>query len=189
MRKLIEKLDKQKNMCCDLKLELLYQFELREISKGEVLVKEGQIPDSLYFVEDGFIASAISEDGNRKYTRFWLPGAIIYDHKHLIKQTRATEHLYAHRDSLVFALSIDAIRDILIRFPEFQDKMRDLADIQSAEIEEHKNILRGRFPEKKYEMFLAYYGDSAREIPNEQIASFLCISRSILYQVRKNRIH
>jgi CRP-like cAMP-binding protein len=135
------------------------------------------------------MASAIWEDGNRKYTRFWLPGAIVFDHKHLMKQTRATEHLYAHRDSLVFVLSIDAIRDNLIKFPEFHYKMRDLADIQSAEIEEHKNILRGRFPEKKYEMFLAYYGDSAREIPIEQIASFLCISESVLYQVRKSRIH
>ncbi len=189
MRKLIEKLDTQKNMCCDLKLELLYQFERKEIMRGEILVKEGQIPDSLYFVEDGFLASGIWEDGNRRYSRFWLPGAIIYDHKHLLKQTRAREHLYAHRDSLVFALSIDAIRDNLIKFPEFSEKMRDLTDVQCAEIEEHKNILRGRFPERKYELFLAYYGDSAREIPIEQIASFLCISESVLYQVRRSKIY
>jgi CRP-like cAMP-binding protein len=189
MRTLIEKLDSQQKMCCDLKLELLYQFERREISKGKILVKEGAIPNCLYFVEDGFIASAIWEDEIRKYTRFWLPGAVIYDHKHLIKQTRVTEHLYAHRDSLVFALTIDKIRDNLIKFPDFREHMRDLADAQTAEIEEHKNILRGRFPEKKYEMFLAYYGDLAREIPHEHVASFLCISESNLYRVRNNRIH
>src|ERR1700761_1155572 len=157
MRKLIEKLDSQQKMCCDLKLELLYQFERREIKKGEVLVKEGGIPDCLYFVEDGFMVSGTWEDDKFKYSRFWLPGSIVYDHKHLVKQTRATEHLYAHRDTLVFALSIDSIRDFLVKFPDFKEHMRDLADMQTAEIEEHKNILRGRFPEIKYERFLSYY--------------------------------
>lgn len=189
MKRLIEKLDTQGNMSCDLKLELLYLFERRQIKKGECLVEEGRIPKYLYFVEDGLIERAYWKDGKRKYTCFWLPGAIIYDYRHLRKQTAVSEHVFAHRESVLFQLSMTRIRDLLTKFPSFQEYLQDLVDTQSSEIEEHKNILRGRFPEKKYEMFLRYYGDNANCIPIEHIADFLCISESILYQVRKNSCH
>jgi CRP/FNR family transcriptional regulator, anaerobic regulatory protein len=163
---------------------LLDNFQEQAITKGTILLHEGNVSNKLWFLAEGLLRS-YHTIGNKEITsRIMFRNHIVISPGSFFTQTPATESIEALAHSTLVCLSFSDLQDIYLKFPEFNYHTRLITEQYFYKQEQRLYMLRKHDAAAKYNFFLEHYADYLKDIPQKYIASFLNIAPETLSRTR-----
>ena len=155
-----------------------------KISKGDYLLRSGQICNNFYFVNKGLLRGFITEEKKEITTWFALENELVTALNCFITRTATLENIRAIEDCELLVMSYDDLDKLYLKYPSFNIVGRKIAELYYYLSENRGYIMRLHDAEKKYQLFLKSYSHIANRIKLIYIASFLGITIETLSRVR-----
>ena len=157
----------------------------KSVSKGDVLIRQGQAVKNTYFVQNGCLRSyCIDKNGKEHTLQFAIKNWWISDFMAIYNKERSTLTIECLTDSNVIEFNTEKLDEIYSIFPEFEAFQRK--NLERHVVSLHKRILNQlqlTAPER-YDFFLKQYPDIEQYTPNYHIASYLGITQQSLSRIR-----
>jgi CRP-like cAMP-binding protein len=157
----------------------------KQVAKGQVLLKKGELNGKTYFVKRGCLRSySVDEKGKEHIFMFAPEGWIISANESLLPNTPAELFIDAIEASEIEVFG----REFMARFekaptvprPVFAKLVKRVAVLQRRII-----MLMSATALERYEDFLATYPEMAQRVPQKMIASYLGITPEALSKIRR----
>lgn len=166
--------------------EFLYSISKEtKRSKGEVLIREGQIVKKTFFVTSGCLRSyCIDKSGKEHTLLFAIKDWWISDYIAIHTDELATLTVECLTDSTIIEFNAKQLDEIHTLFPEFESYQRH--NLERHVVSLHQRILNQLQlnASERYDLFLKQYPDIERHTRNYHIASFLGITQESLSRIR-----
>jgi CRP-like cAMP-binding protein len=157
------------------------------VRKGEILLRNGDTDEYVFYVESGCLKSyTIDDKGKEHIFQFAPEGWVITDHASIVNKEPARLNISAIEDSLVRFLKIPSVDNHFESLNKEQivemnyKLMRRIAAHQNRIIQ-----LLSSSAEDRYNSFNKTYPNLALRLPQKMIASYLGITPESLSRVRK----
>ncbi|WP_339342873.1 Crp/Fnr family transcriptional regulator [uncultured Polaribacter sp.] len=169
--------------------EYLYSISKEKtVTKGEVLIREGQTVKKTFFVTDGCLRSFCTDKSGKEHTlQFAIKEWWISDFTAIYNNEPATLTVESIKDSKVIEFNASKLNNIFSQFPEFEVFQRK--NLENHVVSLHKRILNQLqlTARERYDLFLEQYNDIEQYTPNYHIASYLGITQQSLSRIRVER--
>ena len=157
----------------------------RTVSKGHILIQEGQTVNKTFFVMSGSLRSfCIDKEGKEHTLQFAIKDWWISDFIAIYNSEPAALTVESITDSTIVEFNFQKLNEIYGQFPEFEL-------FQRKNLERHVVGLNKRILNQlqltaleRYRLFLEQYPDIEQSIPNYHIASYLGMTQQSLSRVR-----
>ena len=157
----------------------------KSVSKGDVLIREGQAVKNTYFVKKGCLrAYCIDKNGKEHTLQFAIKNWWISDFMAIYNNELSTLTIECITDSNIIEFNAKKLDGLYSIFPEFEAFQRK--NLERHVVSLHKRILNQlqlTAPER-YDLFLKQYPDIEQYTPNYHIASYLGITQQSLSRIR-----
>ena len=168
----------------NLKNRLVNDAELLHVSKGDIILSEGEICKYAWVVLTGIIRSFHYVGESEVTSSLMKPHHIIISVESFHTQTPAFESWEALQPSLLARIHYLQLEKLYEQFPDFNYTGRRLTEQYLFLMEKRLYLLRKQKAIDKYKFFLKHYPGLVNEIPLKYIASFLGINQETLSRVR-----
>jgi CRP-like cAMP-binding protein len=158
------------------------------VSKGEILIKEGQTVNKTFFVTQGSLRSfCVDKEGKEHTLQFAIKDWWISDFIAIYNNEPASLTVECISDSVVIEFNAQKLNEIYLRFPEFEQFQRK--NLERHVVSLHKRILNQLqlTALERYNLFLKQYPNIEQHVPNYHIASYLGITQQSLSRVRAEK--
>ncbi len=162
--------------------EFLYSISKETaLSKGEVLIRQGQVVKRTFFVTAGCLRSyCIDKNGKEHTLLFAIKDWWISDYIAIHTDEFSTLNVECLTESKVIEFNAKELDGIHARFPEFESYQRHNLE---RHVVSFLNQLQLSAPER-YDLFLKQYPDIEQYTRNYHIASYLGITQQSLSRIR-----
>lgn len=165
-------------------------FDLRgkttTISKGQFLIKEGEIEHHLYLVESGAVRVFYLTEFEEMIIRFGYSGSLITSLSSFINGTPSEFYIDAIRKTTLKSISKDTLKALV---NESLENMRDYAALLESlitqQIEREVDLLI-HSPAERLKRVLERSPNLFQEIPLKYIASYLRMTPETLSRIRNS---
>ena len=160
----------------------------RKVSKGDVLIREGQSVNKTFFVVDGSLRSfCVDNEGKEHTLQFAIKDWWISDFMAIYNHEPASLTVECITDSVVIEFNAQKLSEIYIPFPEFESFQRK--NLERHVVSLHKRILNQLqlTASERYSLFLKQYPNIEQHVPNYHIASYLGITQQSLSRIRAKK--
>ncbi|CAM1362169.1 cAMP-binding domain of CRP or a regulatory subunit of cAMP-dependent protein kinases [Tenacibaculum sediminilitoris] len=158
----------------------------KKISKGDFLLKQGDICSHFFFVEQGLLRLyALNEEGKENILQFATENWIVSDRGSVYFQQPSTYYIDAVEDTLVVMLDEEFINQVSKINTDFRRKNEQLLQKHIRQLYKRISQLLGASAKSRYLDFVKMYPDIMLRIPQWMIASYLGITPESLSRVRK----
>ncbi|WP_336515511.1 Crp/Fnr family transcriptional regulator [Pollutibacter soli] len=157
----------------------------RNFRKGAMLLKEGNVCESIYFIKRGAIRGFI-KDGSRDITT-WISAEneIVTSIAGLNQRAPSAENIQTVEFCETLMLSYSHLQELYQNYIEFNINGRKLLEMYYQDAENRAYVSRITGTEQKYRYFLKRYPHLVNRIPIKYIASFLGVTLETLSRTRK----
>lgn len=166
--------------------EFLYSISKEiALSKGEVLIRQGQVVKRTFFVTAGCLRSyCIDKNGKEHTLLFAIKNWWISDYIAIHTDEFSTLNVECLTESKVIEFNAKELDGIHARFPEFESYQRH--NLERHVVSLHKRILNQLQLSalERYDLFLKQYPDIEQFTRNYHIASYLGITQQSLSRIR-----
>jgi CRP-like cAMP-binding protein len=157
----------------------------REVNKGEVLLKEGQVCKQFYFIFKGCMRSFSIENGREANIKFYVEDDMACNFDSFKKEEASQFYIVAMEDCIVYyGIKTEVIPILESDSAFYLFVFRFFQSLYFKE-EEHANIFKLLTPEERYRYLLKNYPHYLQRIPVTYLASYLGMSRETLTRIRK----
>lgn len=167
-------------------IQLEGSFNVRNIVKGEYLLKSGEICDSAFFVEKGLLRTYfLSSKGEVNILQFATEGWIAIDRGSLYFQEPSIYYIDAIEDTQIVIIDnhfLDLLTEINPYFGRYNER---LIQNHVRHLNNRVRLLLGASAESRYLEFIKLYPDVLLRVPQWMVASYLGITPESLSRVRK----
>lgn len=157
---------------------------VRTYKKGTLLIEEGKVPTEYYFVLKGCLRCYYNIDGEEKTTDFFTESE-SYASQNLATQTPADCYLACVEDCILMVANPEIEKETFEKFPRFETLCRLLSEDLLAKNQSSFNNFKTSNPEQRYQNLLNTRPDLVQRVPQQQLASYLGITRESLSRIRK----
>ena len=160
------------------------------VSKGDVLIGQGQAVKNTYFVKEGCIRSyCIDKNGKEHTLQFAIKNWWISDFIAIYTNELSTLTIECITDSNIIEFNAEKLNGIYSIVPEFEAFQRK--NLERHVVSLHKRILNQLqlTAAERYELFLHQYPDIEQYTPNYHIASYLGITQQSLSRIRVEKVN
>jgi CRP-like cAMP-binding protein len=165
---------------------ILCQFETVKISKGDFLLKQGNISD-YYFIADGFLrVFTFDTDGNEVTTYFYTNHRIVFDAASFFSKTPSNENIQAMTDCNVYKTNFDKLNKLFHTVPAFREFARQIMVQEFVAYKNRTVAMINQSAEKRYLKLIETNKDIFQFAQLSQIASYLGVSERTLNRIRRN---
>jgi CRP-like cAMP-binding protein len=167
---------------------ILSQYERKEFSKNDYLIKEGTVADYYYFMESGFARSyVIDQEGNDITTKFFSGTDIVIDWHSYFLKTRCREYIQAVTPCVAWKISFENFMK-LFHIESFREVGRTRLINNYFELKNHSVSVIADAAKDRYLNLLEAKPDIVQNVPLKQIATYLGITDTSLSRIRKDII-
>ncbi|MBZ4188545.1 Crp/Fnr family transcriptional regulator [Niabella beijingensis] len=155
--------------------------------KGALLLKEGQVCQSLYFIEKGYCRSYYQLDGLEKNTGFFFENDIVTNITSF-GNGQPSEYFIAAGEPLeVIVFDKALLQEAAGRSPEIEALGRACIRIFAARQEAFANLFQLYTATNRLEYLEHHYPFMLQRVPLTRLASFLGVARETLSRIRSRR--
>nr|WP_295864395.1 Crp/Fnr family transcriptional regulator [uncultured Chitinophaga sp.] len=162
-------------------------FKQQEVPAKTLLLREGKVSRTMFFIEKGCLRTWINNDGKEITTQFFFEGDSV----------SSIESFRTNRPSLYSIESLEPCILQTISQKEFHDTMENSPALRK-ELEEHlfKRLLDSQqlfysylknSPRERYQALMMQYPHIVQRVPQHYIASYLGITSVSLSRIRNRR--
>ena len=185
MQNLIHKIKNSIYLSAQAK-EYIYSISTEKtVSKGEILIREGQTVNKTFFVTQGSLRSfCVDKEGKEHTLQFAIRDWWISDFIAIYGNKPASLTVECISDSSVIEFNAQKLNEIYLQFPEFEPFQRK--NLERHVVSLHKRILNQLqlTALERYNLFLEQYPNIEQHVPNYHIASYLGITQQSLSRIR-----
>ena len=160
----------------------------REITKGQIILKKGQICKTVIFVEKGFLRTFIDKDGTEINIDFTFEGNFTTNLKSLRSSFPSDTSIQAGETTTIYEFDRDKLLELYNGSAEIESFGRKLLEQLLIAQEEHNNLFKIYSPAERYRYLQNSKPEMLQRISLSQLASYLGIARETLSRIRKNKI-
>lgn len=154
--------------------------------RNEIIVDYGERCEYVYFALKGLVTSLEMEDRKEYNCWFMSDGDVIIAIESFFMQTRSKERLVALEDTECIALHVEALNILRDKHPSFHLVELLLTRQYYQQAFNRTKWIRRRGTEK-YQLLNEYYPNLTQRVTLGALASFLGVSRTQLYRIRRPR--
>lgn len=161
-------------------------MSIRQHKKGDILLREGQISNEVYFVLEGCVRQYHIVDGEERTNNFFTDEQWVVSIKNDFHSgTPSVYFLDCAIDSALVVGNRQKEEALYKQFPRLETVSRKIMEIVFAEQQELLMTYTTDTPEQRYLRLLAARPDLFQKIPQYQIASYVGVKPESLSRIRK----
>ena len=169
--------------------DILSHFEKEYVKKNQVLIKEGQVCNKLYFVEQGIGRSYyLKKDGKEVTQWFFGVGKFMSSADSFFQQSPSFYYLEILEDSILYSISKEKIDLLLAKYHKMEKLIRLLSIEMLTKIVHKLNAVQFQTAKERYDYMLTEFPDISHRVPLGYIASYLGMTQETLSRIRRNDI-
>ncbi len=162
-------------------------FEKENIKKNELLLKEGQVCNKLYFIENGMGRSYyLKKDGKEITQWFFDKGEFMASADSFFKQTPSLYYLEISEDATLYSISHERMETLLAKYHNMEKFMRLLSIEIFAKIIHKLNAIQFQTAKERYDYMISEFPNIVHRIPLGHIASYLGMTQETLSRIRRS---
>jgi len=167
---------------------LLNCAEGLELKKGDLILKEGVICRSFYFVEKGYLRTWYNRDGATINLNFTFEGDFTSNLKSLKGRQGSEFNVEAAEDTTLWVFNLDTISKQFEPHPQISIFVRRLAIHVLLASEEHSNLFKIYTPTERYRYIEQNNPKLLQRVSLSQMASYLGVTRETLSRIRAKNV-
>jgi len=161
-------------------------YEIKEVKKNEIILREGEISDCTFFVEKGLLRMySIDKAGKEHVIQFAPENWIISDTTSQLLNEKSRFYIEAIEDSTIIVTKEGFFESLSKIFPDVAEKNQRLMFNHIKNLQNRVNALISTTAEERYMDFLKKYPNLMLRAPQWMVASYLGITPESLSRVRK----
>ncbi len=172
----------------EIKAYISHHIVTRQVSKRILLLKEGETCHHVYFIRKGIVRGFFREGTKDITTWITAENELVSSISTWDIPRPVTENIQVLEDAELYVMTLAALKDLFIRYPEFNIVVRKLLQKYYADAENRAFIARLTKAENKYRYFLKAHPSLANRVPLKYIASYLGMTLETLSRIRKKII-
>jgi CRP-like cAMP-binding protein len=162
---------------------------IETFERKKILLEPGEIARRIYFIRSGFLrAYFIDEDGKECTTWFSTKGDLMASASSFFSQQPAKEYIEVLQDCTLQSLTWLELNAYYADFKEGNLLGRIIIQKYYILGEERAILLRTQRPEQRYNLLLKNYPQIEQQTTQQNIASYLGISRETLSRIRRKKL-
>ncbi len=162
-------------------------IKTKTLTKGEVLLKQGDVCLHFFFVEQGLLRFyALNEEGKENILQFATENWIVSDRGSFYFQEPSTYYIDAIENTLVVMLDEAFINRLAHTSSTFRENNERLLQNHIRHLYKRVSLLLGASAKTRYLEFVSMYPNIMLRVPQWMIASYLGITPESLSRVRKS---
>jgi CRP-like cAMP-binding protein len=159
----------------------------RSYKKAELLLKEGQVCQSIFFIEEGACKSFHNLDGKEINTAFHFENDFATNIQSLTKQQPASSSIKALEKTRVVILNKNKLLAAYSASHEIESFGRKVLELLLTRQTLHTESFKLLKPKQRFDHLVATQPDLLQRVSLTQVASYLGISRESLSRFRSAR--
>ena len=163
-------------------------LEIRDVSKGELSLKEGKTCRFIDFIHVGSFRTYYLNDGLETTTAISIEGLFITDMKSLSSETASNLNIQALEPAVIVRLYKEKLINLYKQSAELQTVGRAILESMVVAENEWKEMYTLYDPQKRYTFLMQKAPQFFARVPLQYIASFLGIRRETLSRMRSRRM-
>jgi hypothetical protein len=171
-----------------LKADLFDAAERIDAAKRGILLRPDEICDYLYYIEQGVLGCYEIHGGKKKYSWLMFEGDIATSVTSFNLRVSSYEYIQPLTPCILHRLSYAKLKKLSDKYVKFKDIRQHYTDkyhIQAREIEQ----MRKRGHDELYDFLVQKWPGMVTLVPNAVFASYLGVSPSTLYEMKRARRH
>jgi CRP-like cAMP-binding protein len=162
-------------------------FKQQEAPAKTILLAEGKISKTMFFIEKGCLRTWINNDGKEITTQFFFEGDSVSSIESFRTNQQSLYSIETLEPCILQTISQSDFRHIIENSPELRNKLEEHLFkrlFQSQQL--FYSYLKNK-PQKRYEELIAQYPHIVQRVPQHYIASYLGITSVSLSRIRNRR--
>ncbi len=167
--------------------DILAHFKKESVPKNQILVRQGEICNSLYYIEQGMGRSYYLNENGKEITQ-WFFGInkFMTSADSFFQQSPSIYYLEILEDAIVYNISKADIDQLFAKYPKMEKLGRLVAIEMLTKMVNKLNAIQFQTARERYEYMLAEFPDIAYQVPLGHIASYLGMTQETLSRIRKS---
>lgn len=157
-----------------------------QLKKNGLLVREGSICDSVYFVHKGIMRGFSTKRNKELTTWISVEGDFVTSISGMYGNV-SKESMQAIDNCVLVGVPVEILQQWYERFPEMNIIMRKILEAYYQEAQERSYIIRIGSAKEKYDYFIENRPGQIDIVPIGCIASFLGMTTETLVRIRETR--
>jgi len=181
---ILDKLNQFLKISDQTKKELAGLIIQKNFKKGTILLKEGEICQHLYFLEEGFARGFFYQNGKDITSWFALENDIATPMYSFVTQNPSFESIEILEESVLDVISYENLQNIYRIYPEFNLIGRILTEKYYVELMTRTMSFQFQSATERYLQLLSHQPQLLQRASLGHIASYLGISQETLSRIR-----
>lgn len=171
----------------DMLKQFSHYFKQLEVPAKTMLLQEGQISRTMYFIEKGCLRTWVNNDGKDITTQFFFEGDAVSSIESFRTNQPSLYSIESLEPCVLQTLSAKDFQEILDASPEFRKSMEDRMFKRFYQAQQIFYSYLKNTPQKRYEELQQQYPHIVERVPQHYIASYLGITSVSLSRIRNRR--
>ncbi len=159
-----------------------------EFKRREYLLKEGEVCNSLFFIENGYCRSYYNKDGVEKNTSFFFENSIATNIISFGSGERSMYFIRSCEPMTVIVFDKQKLMEASRQSHEIETLGRNCMRVFASRQELHADLFKLYTAQERYEFLEQNETEMLQRVSLTQLSSFLGIARETLSRIRKRRM-
>lgn len=161
-------------------------FELRSVTKNNIVEEENRVPKHLYFLINGFMRLFYyDENGDEITTLIASPNQFVTSFTHFIHETKSNENLECITNCEFYQIERSKLVELIDQNENFKKLSLVIFEKSVATNQIRANDFATLTAELRYKKLIEQQPEIVQNVPIQYIASYLGIKPQSLSRIRK----